>query len=126
MAGQNDIQVGNAVGHLQLVATKIPNVLSKSVLTTYHVIIRRPEGPFLLSQLTCEPIRSMVVVKSVLKQNTSENWVWVSKLGQAEADVLESHSQETLLSVSYLKYLDFHFLRESLVPKLKDCFECNI
>ena len=40
MAGQNDLQVGNAVGHL-LVARKIPNALSKSVLTTYYVIIRR-------------------------------------------------------------------------------------
>ena len=93
MAGQNDLQVGNAVGH-PLVARKIPNALSKSVLTTYYIIIRR-QGPFLLSQLTCETIRSMVVVKSVLQHKTSENCRWVSKLGQAKADVLDSYLQET-------------------------------
>ena len=37
---QNDLQIGNAVGHL-LVARKIPNALSELVLTTYYVIIRR-------------------------------------------------------------------------------------
>ena len=40
MARQNDLRVGNAVSHL-LVARKIPNALSKSVLTTYYVLIRR-------------------------------------------------------------------------------------
>ena len=93
MAVQNDLQVGNAVGHL-LVARKIPNALSKSVLTTYYVIIRR-RRTISWSQLTCEPIRSMIVVKSVLKHKTSENCLWVSKLGQAKDDVLDSHSQET-------------------------------
>ena len=103
----NDLQVGNAVGHLFL-TRKIPNALSKSVLTTYYVIIRR-RRPILLSQLTCEPIRSMIVVKSVLKHKTPENCLWVSKLGQAKADVLDSHSQETWLSVPYIKYLNFSF-----------------
>ena len=103
---ENDLQVGmpSAIFYWQ---ERFPNALSKSVLTTHG-----DEGPFLLSQLTCEPIRSMIVVKSVLKHKTSENCLRVSKLGKAKVNVLDSHSQETLLSVHYI------FLRVSFVPTL--------
>ena len=113
MAGQNDLQIGNAVGHL-LVARKIPNALSKIKIGD--------EGPFILSQLTCEPITSMIVVKSVLKlkhktsESASEFLNWEGQGGCLGLPLARDIPFSALHKI--LKFFFIYLLRKSFVPTL--------
>ena len=93
MAGQKDLQVGKAVGHLFSGNKDFQCAVRIGAHYVLHNNTETKAYFFCLANLCSNQKHGCC--KIVLNHKTSENCLWVSKLGQAEADNLESYSQET-------------------------------